>query len=107
MPWRLTLVLYFVLCALRFVLCLLGEPMLNYHTLTPGKMKEQSTKFKAQSTKTNVNLHNTRYRPPLVSLERVIERLGWCDDPRLVSDSDCQDANSVIVWQRQRANACW
>src|SRR6266550_7504690 len=47
------------------------------------------------------------FRMPLVSLERVIERLGWCDDPRLVSDGDCQDANSVVVWQRQRASACW
>jgi len=39
-----------VLCALRFVLCLIGDAMLTF-TLTRGKVKEQSTKFKAQSTK--------------------------------------------------------
>src|SRR5437879_11511000 len=39
----------------------------------------------------------------LVSLERVVERMGRSYHPGLIGDCYCQDANAIVVGQRQRS----
>src|SRR2546430_8379350 len=39
----------------------------------------------------------------LVSLERVVKRMGRSYRPRLFGDRNCENANAIVVWQRQHS----